>query len=756
MSDFKTALEQKKYRKDNSNVTTFNTDLDDSTIGEGTAGLVKRKEMLNTIADMQEKGTLRYTDNGYYIKGDANNVSRSDLFKNTLSTVVNYNATIAEQKREKKREEEKDNREAQAQVIVDPNNTGTALVPKKTAYPGDPFAQLMDYYDTSDTNTKMHLLATGIDAATIPLGMVPGLTIASAIAGAGATTLHGIADWNSGDKWGAVKGMAMGYSLDALSVFGGKGLKAMNSIGKIGGWIKGAVPILKAGLVGGGMYAGLDAASKVKYEDILNRDISSWDTTDYANIVSLVQFISSGAKGASRGIVNTVSKGNKGFTKILGGGLEVDRNIIGKGKAKGAQMAEKLTGKFANTEEAYFDKFDHVMSRVTGRASNLDIKKGRKMSIDADEAYNKAKLNRKNAFNNLSKAQELNRKNSKGSSNWEGPFSEVRNARKVDNSSFDAGGNGQPRLAPRLLPVKYTGIAPRLLPVKYTGIAPVKQSGIASQLPVKYTGPKMGQGEFTKKFKNTDKFKREELNKGGEDIKKVQNEIDKYDKELNEAEIQRDKANKNKNDLDSNEEHFEAEKYGTVEKLESEINITKRNYENELNILDTKKKRLARRIRKDPSSVKGKKKVKEVQDEIKKLKKEMDKDISGKQGKIDTEKKSKKRFYRKPRNIIKKIHHAAIDKTNDLLGKLSMGDSDYRFLKEWMRKDPELFNKAAEGDKEATKEILSAAQRHLKIQREKLEASKAKIKREKKSGSRRLGGKLVPKYNRGGRFIRKF
>ena len=307
-------VKQQENRKKNAKAVSLNTELSDSSLGEGETSLVNRRNMIGEINTLQKEGSLQKTDKGYFITDESKkHLMQDDVFKRTLGTVSGYNDGLVKQQEEKAQATalaEKNQAQINA-AIAENGNAGVtgeqanlAATDAVNAPPvGTMLDQFQNYWDNQTDRNKVRNGLLLADAGSTAVSMIPGGNILSTVVGLTSTAGNAYLDFTSeeesirGNAW---KNLGMGLAMDGVGLVGGKSIKGLNSIAKLRPWLKGAVPLMKGAMAGMGAMQGLDALKKIKFQDLLDRDISTWDTSDYMTAVTAARFLMGSARNVGR------------------------------------------------------------------------------------------------------------------------------------------------------------------------------------------------------------------------------------------------------------------------------------------------------------------------------------------------------------------------------------------------------------------------------------------------------------------------
>ena len=201
---------------------------------------------------------------------------------------------------------------------------------------------------------KLKLKSALVDLAGTGLGFIPGMNIASAVTGAGASVANFVADIDDGFHWGDVGNLAMNLGMDALSLIPvGKSAKALRALGTISHM----APLILTGLNVVGLS---DPDLRASYEQTLNKvkNIRSIDATkslntgDIQNINAMLGLVL-GTKNLAKTHkgkwnTNTTASGKRRVTAMIDGkqqSLELDEAFFQ--NTKGKNQVQELKNKFA-------------------------------------------------------------------------------------------------------------------------------------------------------------------------------------------------------------------------------------------------------------------------------------------------------------------------------------------------------------------------------------------------------------------------
>lgn len=201
---------------------------------------------------------------------------------------------------------------------------------------------------------KMKLKAALVDLAGTGLGFIPGMNIASAVTGVGASAMNAYADLQDGFHWGDVGNLAMNLGMDALSLIPvGKSAKALRALGTISHM----TPLILTGLNAIGL---ADPDLRASYEQTLKKvknirsidAIKSLNTGDIQNINAMLGLVL-GTKNLAKSHkgkwnTNTTASGKRRVTAMIDGkqqSLELDEAFFQ--NTKGKNQVQELKSKFA-------------------------------------------------------------------------------------------------------------------------------------------------------------------------------------------------------------------------------------------------------------------------------------------------------------------------------------------------------------------------------------------------------------------------
>lgn len=201
---------------------------------------------------------------------------------------------------------------------------------------------------------KLKLKAALVDLAGTGLGFIPGMNIASAVTGAGASVTNFVADWDDGFQWGDVGNLAMNLGMDALSLIPvGKSAKALRALGTISK----SAPLIMTALNAMGL---ADPELRASYASTLNKikninkidSLKSLNTGDIQNLSAMLGMVLGGKNLAKsrKGFwnTNTTDSGKRRVTAMIDGkqqSLEVDEAFFQ--NTKGKNQVQELKNKFA-------------------------------------------------------------------------------------------------------------------------------------------------------------------------------------------------------------------------------------------------------------------------------------------------------------------------------------------------------------------------------------------------------------------------
>ena len=201
---------------------------------------------------------------------------------------------------------------------------------------------------------KMKLKAALVDLAGTGLGFIPGMNIASAVTGVGASAMNAYADLQDGFHWGDVGNLAMNLGMDALSLIPvGKSAKALKALGTISK----SAPLIMTSLNAIGL---ADPDLRASYEQTLKKiknirsinAIKSLNTGDIQNINAMLGLVL-GTKNLAKSHkgkwnTNTTASGKRRVTAMIDGkqqSLELDEAFFQ--NTKGKNQVQELKSKFA-------------------------------------------------------------------------------------------------------------------------------------------------------------------------------------------------------------------------------------------------------------------------------------------------------------------------------------------------------------------------------------------------------------------------
>ncbi|MCK5787459.1 MAG: hypothetical protein KAH32_00465 [Chlamydiia bacterium] len=397
--DARAAYMQKRHgqleRRKKAKVTELNTDIDDTQLGAGTSSLVKRREMLTKIGDLQKSGKLKKSSVGYFIDdadGEQSALLNDKVFINTLNTVNAHTSELQKQLKEQKEAELAKQQQVQATQQNSPNGEiqltdQQAVEQGQNVKPtGSISDQIWDHIKAQDVRKKARYGLLAADIGSTAVSYVPGGNFVGAAVGVTSTLGNAYLDFTDEDidTPSALRNLSIGVGLDLATIFGGKGFKTANSIAKMSPLLKTVSPILKtfvAGYGAYGSYQAINGMSKQRMIELFDRDMSKWTTEDYINAGAVLQVALSTTGNMSRRVASTV-----------------------RGKNAGPSYLSRQENKMGAIGE-------HAVARGTGNVSQLDLDKG----VANVNAYNKKAAtnikasNRSNKhFEGVSKAYDEN------------------------------------------------------------------------------------------------------------------------------------------------------------------------------------------------------------------------------------------------------------------------------------------------------------------------------------------------------------
>jgi hypothetical protein len=822
---------QNIYRKENAKATDLKTNIGDETLGAGQSSLVKRKKMLDEINALQKSGSLMRSDKGFYITDKSKQGLLNDaVFKNTLGSVKNYNDGLARQMAEQKALEQQEQKEQKLRNEADPDGVGTsteqedAIAEQAVKQPpvGSFGEQIWDHIKSQDARTQTRYGLLGMDAASTAISWLPVGNLVSAGMGLVSTLGNAALDFtdenvDASDAW---KNLAVGVALDGASIFGGKGMKAMNSIGNMKPLIKGILPILKTGLAAYGGMAGMESIKGMtqgehsKWQDILNRDLSTWDSADYMEAFAAARFLMGAARTAGRKTV---------------GGL--------RGKKRGPSVYDRADTRAGNIAE-------HAVARVTGGVSGLDIQHGQKMAKKAgidfennnklvakNEAINRARkkinenqakkykqaeadyeltkdmspeklasLDKKVNFQNnrvahaQAKQQESNAAGEQRINRAKAvidrskarldrdsdAYSAATQQAAASKAAWEQAGKPEGGLFKSAMDADAaTVVSKKAIHDKSKQVYDERaQKGI--NIGTKINDRKVKYEKLVKKraakAKQAKDLKDKYVNTKPEDIeankkkyekaeklqKKSKERLEKSNKDLEEALNKKAVSQSNKNKTEDDLARAKLDRKGvnpkgTVDKLEREHEqLVQTSKENERNLKQSQKEaQKAYDILDDTdkkAKANAKKHLDEVNDKISKSAKSYTKAINESQAKLDKEKSSWRRHDRGLRKGAGAVYNTVIGGAGDLIGDLSITGSDFRHVTMAERAKSEKKRLAKKNGKQSKSQIAQDLKKAKEYEKKK--RAEAKKKKEKKA----MGGKLIarPTFRKGGRLIQKF
>ena len=785
-----------EYRKKNSTASDLKGKItDQELLWDGDESkLDARRSMANKIYGIQDSGRLVVSDGSYYASGMHDDLNRDSLFLETLTKIKTHSRKLTEAADKEKADKEaaelakkiNDGKNASgnpgaAVVTVDTEEVNkqkeeaaALLKPEVIGDLGSQFTSFMDSLDTAD-QWRMGLLLT--DVASTAVGYIPGAHIGSAAVGAASTLGYAGIDFTDEDVhwWDATKSLALGLSLDVLSLVGGKGLKAAKSIGKLAPLLAKAVPSMRVGLMAYAAHGGLSAQQKTDWKAIFDdKDISTWTMEDYANAAAAAQFLMGGAKAIGRGTVNRIAKGND-TNHSRSTGLE--RNFVGKGMAKVVKKAKDSRGVYTKYERPAAYAGQQVAANIVGKPSIIQAVTGHKNMRTSRTNANKAgDILQKKTHNTDVARNATNRArgrtnqavyNARNSRARVGvpernsvPFSGARNS-SVGNINLQPvklrprSSNSSPvKSAPyRGQPSDYGDLFTQRPPVTKisTGTVKVKQPtiGVDTNQPSPKPAPtsskvKGGPDDFknkrTKELKDENKLQKR-INKKYQD-KKGKEEVARGEK------ADADKiATADKKQLDKIVGALEPKARGKINKMQKDLDDIVKKKTNSID--KVKKSKLAQEAKlKKATNKKDKAEIqqtiKQHEHIIKSQQKALDNIVVARTSAIKTEAGNKwKNIYRKPRGWASDSALPWLNKRIDKLGKrLPIDGSDIRHMKNVDR--AETF--AERDTAKLTKKQYTDAEKYLNKASRQIKNNKKKNKKVEKKA---MGGKLIRKFQSG-------
>lgn len=201
---------------------------------------------------------------------------------------------------------------------------------------------------------KLKLKAALVDLAGTGLGFIPGMNIASAVTGVGASATNFYADLQDGFHWGDVGNLAMNLGMDALSLIPvGKSVKTLRALGTIAK----SAPLILTALNALGLS---DPELRASYASTLNKikninkidSLKSLNTGDIQNLNAMLGMVLGGKNLAKsrKGFwnTNTTDSGKRRVTAMIDGkqqSLELDEAFFQ--NTKGKNQVQELKSKFA-------------------------------------------------------------------------------------------------------------------------------------------------------------------------------------------------------------------------------------------------------------------------------------------------------------------------------------------------------------------------------------------------------------------------
>lgn len=201
---------------------------------------------------------------------------------------------------------------------------------------------------------KLKLKAALVDLAGTGLGFIPGMNIASAVTGVGASATNFYADLQDGFQWGDLGNLAMNLGMDALSLIPiGKSAKTLKALGTISK----SAPLIMTALNAMGL---ADPELRASYASTLNKikninkidSLKSLNTGDIQNLNAMLGMVLGGKNFAKshKGFwnTNTTNSGKRKVTAMIDGkqqSLELDEAFFQ--NTKGKNQVQELKNKFA-------------------------------------------------------------------------------------------------------------------------------------------------------------------------------------------------------------------------------------------------------------------------------------------------------------------------------------------------------------------------------------------------------------------------
>jgi len=717
------------YNKKYGKKTSFNFDgvsdefLDrDSLFSE--YSLEDKQKMVQKVKDLQTSGKLYKSDAGYYT--DDSDMMNNDLFRYTLNKLEKAPTTIKEQDAAGTPDE------ITTEVVKDENgNTELEVTPGETADTpqGEPQEITLDvlqkqfgsFWDEQDDLDKARLGLLTTDIVSAIAGYIPGAHIGSAAVGALSTLGYAAADYMDEDVgfWDATGNLAMGLGLDALSLVGGKAGKTAKSVSNLAPLMTKMKPMLGTALKAYGIYGGVNAIEKTKLEELSTKGIEDWEMEDYQNAAAALQFMLSGTKAVGRSMNARVAKGNSTNINPI---TKEKRGLIGRGKAKVVQGAQKLQGTYSKHEQKAYNKAENVASHALEKPSNMDYQRVNSKIKEQQQLIPKTKKQWENSLDKKNKAKAV------AGEKMDDLQSSINQYRHVKNVPA----RPQPPLA-----------AAKAGPVVHKAPA-IPQK--APEGPVSGTlGPKPrpAQQGLVRLPENVSKDARQKVqqnlvkkNKAQKKVAEASTEIDKSKKEYDKNQRTLDKRKRQKEKYDNKMKRTPKR---TLKKMEAETkaNISKR--QKSLDIAKERQKNLEVEL--------GKTKGKAAQEGIKKKLKKAENAVKAQTKNLNAYKKKAKSDYdkessKKLKNVYRLPRDFTIDKVLPFMNKgaSKVGGAytghDLRHMKNVYRAEDSRIG-------ELKSDTGDAWERHAAWEREQQEKYLKQMKQ--KQQKKKYGGKLEPK-----------
>lgn len=826
---------QIEYRKD-AKATTLNTEIGDDALGEGESSLVKRRNMVNEINTLQKSGKLMRTDKGFYITDpDKQNLMADAVFKNTLSSVNSHNDGLKQQVAEQEANAVQQAKEQQ--ITKDANSTGDGLSvgaeeaianEAQTNLPvGTIGDQIWEHVKGQDTRMQARYGLLGLDIASTGVSWLPVGNLVSAGMGLVSTVGNAALDFtdenvSAADAW---SNLGMGVALDGASVFGAKGMKTMSSVGKMKPLIKTILPIMKTGLAGLGAYGGMNAMKGMtegdhsKWSDLLNRDLSTWDSADYMEAITAARFLMGVTRTAGRKTVGAVRGKNAAPSVYDRGdikGANVVEHVVSRASNKSSQLdinegrkqvhqsgvdfekAEKLVGrnqKYANKVNqidtdynaqhkknvASYDKVKDVSSeKLAGLTENERLAGNRAAKLQTAESSYKAKAAKQMA--NMDAAVIRNKQNYEYRKDNHDIYNKRQAEAQLELDDYKGTDQAQIDLYEQNLRQATTNAASSKVKMDKAEARHQNSSDHTTAIGTKHNNKKVKYDKLVKKAKGRHQQRKDDKvelanitpeeiqkrkaasKKSGNLVKKAKNKKEKADEALemskSDADVAQAKKNETEDDLKYADESRRPDK-GTVDKMEKEhrqLIETSERSERDL----TQSKKAAQKIH-DEIDVKdkaAKKTAKEnldaISDKITKNAATFKKNIDESQAKLDKELGSWRKYDRGLTRGLKGAWDFGVGGIGNIAGELSLTGSDARHVTLGMRAETERRRLNKKNNKQSNSNASKAVKSAKEYRKKKADEEKAK-KAKKATQQKAMGGKLIarPTYKKGGKLIQK-